>query len=350
MPQETEKPAGGERLFRSVMAALIGGAFLALIWIGKDVIRPAPTRTIVVYAFSTMEDALNDGVFPAFQEKWRDETGERVEIVATFAGSGAVTTRILERIPAEVAILSSQLDVVRLLDAGVLSAAALKEAPYGDVLARTPFVLVVREGNPKGVHDYADLARSGVEVLHADPATSGAAQWSILAAYGSALRRTGDPERAYEQLLGLWRNVTLQVASARLARLELEKGVGDVLITYEQDVIGHPSRRPVAGEIVYPPSTILSEPAAVRLDKNVTGGQRVLVGAFFDFLWSYEAQQIFVAYGFRSPLPELEAAGPVPIEDLFTLDDLGGPRQATREILDGVWHRRVLEELGAARE
>jgi sulfate transport system substrate-binding protein len=206
---------------------------------------------------------------------------------------------------------------------------------------------VVREGNPKNIRDFADLAAEGTSVLHTDPTTSGSAQLSILAEYGSAFLRTGDPEEAFAQLLGIWKNVTAQAASARAARTEFGNGTGDALITYEQDAIGTPARRPIAGEIIYPRSTVICEHTAVTLDKNVTDRQRRLVDAFFEFLWSRQAQQIFVDYGFHSPVEELNPADSKlgMVELPFTLQSLGGPRRAQREILDAVWRDRVLPEL-----
>lgn len=345
--KEPNRPERAELVFRNTMAAFLLILFVAVLWCGKDYVRTPAPKTIVVYAFSTMEETLNDGIFPAFQRRWQEKAGERVELVATFAGSGAITDKIIHRVPAEVAVLSSQLDALRLMKTGAVSSAALKDLPQGGVLTRSPFVIVVREGNPKGIAELADLAAEGTSLLHADPTTSGAAQWSILAEYGSALRATGDRDRAYEQLLGVWRNVTARSASARAARAEFESGVGDAFVTYEQDAIGNPSRPGVAGEIVYPRSTVMSEQTAVKLEANVTVRQRALVDAFFEFLWSREAQRIFVDYGFRSPIEELNQGNPQlgEVAEPFSLDELGGPAAVERDVLRTVWRDRVLREL-----
>lgn len=345
--KEQVRPERTELLFRNVMAFVLVALLLTVLWCGKDYVhRPAP-KTIVVYAFSTMEEALHDGVFPAFRKRWLAETGDQVELVATFAGSGAITDKILQRVPAEIAVLSSQLDALRLIKTGAVSASAWKELPHGGVLTRSPFVIVVREGNPLGIGELADLARPGTAIVHADPTTSGAALWSILAEYGSALRVTGDPDRAYAQLLGIWKNVTVRTASARAARAEFESGVADAFVTYEQDAIATPARAAVAGQILYPTSTVLSEQTAVKLENNVTVRQRALVDAFFEFLWSREAQQIFVEYGFRSPIEELNRDNPKlgAVAEPFTLDQLGGARTVEREILRAVFRDRVLSEL-----
>lgn len=149
--------------------------------------------------------------------------------------------------------------------------------------------------------------------------------------------------------MGIWRNVTVRLPDARAARREFDDGTGDALVTYEQDVIGTPTRGRTAGEIIYPKSTILSEQIAVKLERNIDERQSDLVEAFFEFLWSEEAQRILVEYGFRSPREELNQSNPrlATIESPFTLEDLGGPRTADREILEGVWRERVLPQLEA---
>ena len=153
--------------------------------------------------------------------------------------------------PAQVALLSLELDAERLAKAGVIAAGSWRRLPHGGVVNRTPFVLVVRQGNPKGIHDFSDLARPGVRVVHPDPLTSGGANWAILAEYGAGRprRRPGGPAArpATGPCAGVWRNVVAQAASARAARTQFENGFGDVLVTYEQDVLKDAARGHAAG-------------------------------------------------------------------------------------------------------
>lgn len=341
------EPSEPGRWLRTAFTVLLAVAFLALLWATWDDVRPKLPETLVLYGFSTVEDAMREGIFPAFQQQWRQQSGKSMEFVASFAGSGAITQKILQRIPAEVAVLSSKLDARRLL---VAVRSAEQELPHGGVLSRTPFVIVVREGNPKGIRDFADLRRDGVTIVHADPTTSGGGQWSILAAYGSAFLASGDRDLALELLLGIWRNVTVRLPDARAARREFDAGSADALITYEQDVIGTPTHGRTVGEIIYPQRTILSEQMAIKLDWNIAERQRDLVDAFVAFLWSEEAQRILVEYGFRSPQEELNLSNSKlgRIESPFTLEDLGGTRTAEQEILEGVWREQVLSQLGTA--
>ena len=217
------------------------------------------------------------------------------------------------------------------------------------MLNRTPFIILVRPGNPKGIHDFRDLARPGIGVVHPDPLTSGGANWAIVAEYGAASRHSPDPTRAGHQLLlGIWRNVVAQAASARAARTQFENGFGDALITYEQEAIRDLALGKLRAEIIYPRSTICSEHTVVVLDKNIAAAQRELVEAFVGFLWSDRAQSIFVKLGYRSLNEALNESNPSfgYIEDAFLIRDFGDWPQAKREIVDAIWKNRVLQEIG----
>lgn len=321
--------------------ALTLGAFAAWPWLFPS---SESLRTLVIYGFSILGEVMQEGIFPAFQEEWKAKTGEAIEFVSSFAASGTVTNQVILGVPAQVTILSLELDALRLAEAGVVLGPTWKDLPFGGVLNRTPFIIMVRPGNPHGITDFADLTQPGIGIVHPDPLTSGGAQWAILAEYGSVLFSGGDEVQAEEQLLGIWRNVVAQAASARSARTQFETGFGDALITYEQEAVYDLGRGRLSAEIVYPRSTILSEHTVVVVDNNIPPEGRDVVAAFIDFLWTDAAQRIFVEYGFRSVHEALNAAQPEfgPIEFPFTVDDLGGWRAARADIVEAVWKDRVL--------
>jgi sulfate/thiosulfate transport system substrate-binding protein len=307
-----------------------------------------PPQTIVFYGFSILGDVMTAGIFPAFQKAWAAEGNPPVEFVSSFAGSGTVTNQIILGVPAQLALLSLESDAERLASAGVIAPGSWRRFPYQGVVNRTPFVIVVRKGNPAAIHDYADLARSGIGVVHPDPATSGGANWSVVAEYGAGLRQAGgNPQAAQALLRGIWKNVVAQAASARSARVQFDQGFGDALVTYEQEPLWDRMRGKFHGEIVYPRSTILSEHTLVAIDKHIAPRDRAVIDRFIDFLWTEPAQRIFVAYGFRSVLPQLAEANPGfgKIDDAFLIDDFGGWARARSEIVDGVWKRRVMASL-----
>ncbi len=308
----------------------------------------AGTRTLVLYGFSILGEVMNEGVFPAFQAEWQRRTGEKVEFISSFASSGTVTNQMIMGVPAQVGILSLELDALRLVSGRVVPGPTWRALPHQGVVNRTPFIIVVRPGNPRQIRDFETLTSPGIGVVHPDPLTSGGAQWAILAEYGSALRRTKDKEAAHAQLLGIWRNVVAQASSARATRTQFENGFGDALITYEQEAVRDRARGRLKADVVYPKSTVLSEHTVVVIEKNIKEHERELVKTFIDFLWTETAQRIFVEYGFRSVEERLNVhnRGFGVIADPFTVGDLGGWPRAKAEIIEAIWKSRVLQEVG----
>lgn len=308
-------------------------------------------RTITVYGFSIMKEALENDIYPKFAAKWKAEHGEEVSFQSSFAGSETITNQILQGAPADIAILSIERDVDRLIQAGH-APPDWYETPQKGIINKTPFIILVRQGNPKDIRDFPDLAKEGVKVIHPDPVSSGGAQWSILSIYGSELKKseaeTGqkNPERALQMLKSVWRNVISTPGSAREARTQFETGYGDALITYElEGLLMKQAGAPV--EIVVPKSTIFSEHPAVIVDRNVTGAERPLIEAFRNYLWSDEAQQAFVKYHFRSVTNEsFNEANPefAKIEMPFTIEYFGGWKQAYPEIIEGVFRDGVTKK------
>jgi len=339
-----------KRRARTAALAAAGlGLFAYAVWPWTPMAREARTpRTIVFYGFSILGEVINKGVFPEFQRQWKASKGERVEIVSSFAGSGTITNQVILGVPAHLALLSLELDADKLAGAKVLPAGSWRALPFEGVVNRTPFVILVRPGNPKGIRDFADLAKPGVRIVHPDPMTSGGANWAIVAEYGAGARHGSDPAAAgHDMLLGVWKNVVAQAASARAARTQFENGFGDALVTYEQEAIFDLSRGKLQAEVVYPRSTVLSEHTLVRIDRNVSRRDQDLVDAFATFLFSEDAQRIFVRYGFRSVLEPMNSGNPRfgAIEDPFRIGDVGGWKRAKDEIVEKVWKNRVLEEI-----
>jgi sulfate transport system substrate-binding protein len=314
--------------------------------------RKGGERAVTLYAFSVMKEVMDKAVLPGFAAKWKREQGEDVRFTASYAGSETITNQILQGVGADLGIFSIERDVERLAERGLVTA-NWKATSHGGVINKTPFIILVRRGNPKGIRDYADLARPGVKVIHPDPDSSGGAQWSILAIYGSELKKSqaesggADPARALALLKGVWRNVISTPGSAREARTQFETGYGDALITYELEGL----MMKAAGapfEVVVPRSTVFSEHPAVVIDKNVGPEERPLLDAFVQYLWSDEAQRAFVAHHFRSVThEELNAANPgfARVELPFTVGDLfGGWQRAYPEVIDGVWRKQVKQK------
>jgi sulfate transport system substrate-binding protein len=314
---------------------------------------PKPTTetsglNITLYGFSIMKEALEKSIYPGFTAKWKQEHGQDVRFTSSFAGSETVTNQIIQGVPAEIAILSIERDAQRLKASGFVTS-DWHSLPYKGIVNKTPFAILVKGGNPKGIHDFPDLAKPGIKLIHPDPVSSGGAQWSLLAIYGSELvkseKQSGEPDqaRALQLLQSIWKNVFVTPASAREARTTFELGNGDALITYElEGLLMKESGKPV--EIIMPQATIFSEHPVVVIDRNVTSDKRPLVDAFVQYLWSDEAQQAFVKYHFYCMSNDaLNKANKEfgRIEMPFTIDYFGGWDKAYPNVIEQVFKNKV---------
>src|SRR5436305_7208597 len=229
---------------RKSRTAIVAVTILGLLAVNACLPKPASESgggvNITVYGFSIMKESLEKAVYPAFAAKVKREHGFDVHFTSSFAGSETVTNQILQGVKAQVAILSIERDAQRLKDKGLVTS-DWRALPQKGIVNKTPFVILVRKGNPKGIHDFPDLAKPGIRLIHPDPISSGGAQWSILAIYGSELKKSqtasGEPDRpkAVATLQAIWRKVISTPSSAREARTQFELGNGDALVTYELD-------------------------------------------------------------------------------------------------------------------
>lgn len=332
--------------------AMLATILIAILLFSPGCVPLAPAdqggAEITVYGFSIMKEVMEKSIYPGFVAKWKREHNENVRFTSSFAGSETITNQILQGVKADVAILSIERDAERLQRAGLITS-DWHGLPHGGIINKTPFVILVRKGNPKGIHDFPDLAKLGIKLIHPDPVSSGGAQWSLLAIYGSELskseKETGAPDqaRALHTLRGIWSNVISSPGSAREARTQFETGYGDALITYELE--GLLMRAAGASvEIVVPQATIFSEHPVVMIDRNVSSARRPLVEAFMQYLWSEEAQAAFVKYHFRSVTNEkLNETNPdlARISMPFGIDYFGGWSRAYPEVIEQVWRDQV---------
>jgi sulfate transport system substrate-binding protein len=307
---------------------------------------------IVVYSFSVEEEVMNKEIFPAFKKYWQQRAGEEVIFQSIFTGSEEIADAIVEGGLADVAILSNEQHAVW-LNINDFVETDWQSFPHQGIVTESPLVIAVRPGNPLGIKDWADLVQPGVKLVHANPQTSGGAQWALLAEYGSALMAGASQEAAKEQLRDIWANVIASPSSSREALKEFLFGVGDALITYEQDALLAQSRGACL-ELITPSRTVLSEHVAVLVDHNIDRWESEIVNAFVSFLWSETAQNAFTRYYFRPVTAEaLEAlaadnassTGTLPsfpeIEQPFTVQDLGGWGQVYPEIIRGIWEEQI---------
>lgn len=317
---------------------------------GADSPQTRDPIKLILGAYTTPREAYRE-LIPIFQQQWKEKTGQDVIFDESYLGSGAQSRAIVEGFEADIAALSLEADITRIQKAGLITH-DWKSNPYKGMVSNSIVSFAVRQGNPKGIRDWADLAAPGLEILTPNPKTSGGAMWNILALYGAAKRGfvegvpADDDAAAQDFLLRVLNNVTVMDKGARESITNYEKGVGDLAITYENEVlVGQQSGETY--ELVIPRSTILIEnPVAVidaYADKH---GTREVAEAFVDFLFSREAQEVFARYGLRSVDPEVAKATASqypPVEDLFTIEYFGGWEKATPEFFgeNGIYQQVV---------
>jgi len=302
---------------------------------------------LTLAAYTTPREAYAE-IIPLFQAYWKDKTGQTVTFEESYQGSGAQSRAVVEGFEADVIALSLEADITRIENAGLITHDWRSE-PYGGMVSTSAVAFAVREGNPKNIHDWVDLTQPGLEVLTPNPKTSGGAMWNVLGLYGAAKRGhvegfTADDAGAQDFLLAVLQNVSVMDKGARESITTFEKGIGDVAITYENEVLVG-QQAGVNYELVLPTSTIrIDNPVAVvdtYVDKH---GTREVAEAFVDFLFTKEAQEIFAKHGLRSPDPEVAKSTAdqyPPITDLFTIDEFGGWSEATPTFFgdDGIFYK-----------
>jgi sulfate/thiosulfate-binding protein len=298
---------------------------------------------LTIGAYSVIREALHQGLLPAFAAKWKAKTGREVRFEESYNASGAQSRAIASGFDADVAILSLESDVDNLVKAGLVDK-AWKAGPGKGMVTRSLVVVGVRPGNPKKIADWEDLAKSDVAVLYPDPKTSGGARWNINAIYGAGMLREGKDRPDLAAAVDLLRRVQARVvnmdSSGRQSMATFERGTGDAVVTYENELLLQDKLKGEAVPYVIPASTLLIEsPAAIVEDSVRRHGNREVAEAFLTYMRSEEGQDLLVGWGFR-PLDPARDRRPLPLK-LFSMADLGGWPRIKKTVYDpgGVWDK-----------
>lgn len=336
--------------FSRATLAVVTGVFLALpLW--PTPASAAESRELILAAYSVPKEAYETRIIPAFQRHWKQKTGQDVRVRSSYGASGAQARAIIGGFEADVAALSIESDLDQVTKAGLITHNWRQGSRKG-IITASVVAFGVRKGNPKGIKTWEDLAKPGVEVLYPNPKTSGGAMWDVIAVYGAGLKlapQPGPPAEQYAALLvkRIQKNVKVMDKSGRESVTTFERGIGDVIVTYENELLPRiKGGRPY--DLVVPAETILIENPAAFVDRNVDKHHvRDLAEAFVAFLHSDEAQRAFVDLGFR-PLQEGAGQGASPLPrpaKLFTVAELGGWDKVSALIFgpQGVWTKAVEE-------
>ena len=273
----------------------------------------------------------------AFSKEWQRKTGDTVSIEQSHGGSGKQARAVIDGLPADVVTLALayDIDMVALKGRGMAtnwqSVFPDNSAPYTSTI-----VFLVRKGNPKGIRDWDDLVKPGLEVITPNPKTSGGARWNYLAAWGYALKTGGgDRGKARDFVRRLYQAVPVLDTGARAAATTfVRRGVGDVLITWENEAVLAVREEGERGgiEMVAPSISILAEPPVAVVERVARRrGSLEVAKAYLGFLYTEEAQEIAARNFFRPRLDSVarKYEGSFPKIELFTIDAVfGGWKQA----------------------
>ncbi|MCA2208965.1 sulfate ABC transporter substrate-binding protein [Nocardia rosealba] len=295
---------------------------------GGDSAADGSAGTINLYAYAVPKPGF-DKVVPEFN---KTEAGKGVAIRPSYGASGDQSRKVKDGAEADIVNFSVEPDITRLVDAGLVesnwNADASKGIPFGSVVT-----LVVRKGNPKGIKDWDDLVKPGVEVVTPNPFSSGSAKWNLLAPYAAKSDGGKNPQAGLDYLTQLIspEHVKVQPKSGREATETFLQGTGDVLLSYENEAI-FSERNGDPIEHVNPPVTFkIENPVAVL--KNAKNQAKAL--AFRDFLFTPAGQKAWAEAGFRPVDPKVAAEFaddfPQPAK-LWTIDDLGGWKTVDKEL------------------
>jgi sulfate/thiosulfate-binding protein len=248
----------------------------------------------------------------AFIKYWKAKSGQTVSIKQSHGGSSKQGRAVIDGLAADVVTLALAYDIDEISEKGkLLPADWQKRLPHNSAPYTSTIVFLVRKGNPKQIKDWADLVKPGVSVITPNPKTSGGARWNYLAAWGFALKKNnGDAEKAKQFVTALYKNVAVLDSGARGATTTfVERGIGDVLISWENEaVLAIKELGPGKFDIVAPSISILAEPPVSVVDKVVDKkGTRKVAEEYLKFWYTPEAQEI-AAKNFYRPIDEKVAA------------------------------------------
>lgn len=296
---------------------------------GSDDASGGSGGSVALVAYSTPQQAFEEGVIPAFLDT---PEGKGSDFSTSFGGSGDQRRAVEAGQPADFVDFSLESDMTSLVDEGLV-AKDWNANPHRGMITDSVVVLSVRPGNPEGIKGWDDLVSGDIEIITPNPATSGGAKWNIMAAYGSQIAAGRSKREALDFVAQILERTSVLDDSARDSLQTFASGKGDVLIGYENEAI-QAQDEGIELEYVIPDDTILIEnPAAVTAE----AGNAQTAKAFLDYIWTDEGQQILADYGYRPVSKSVLAdnADTFPeVPGLFRIDEFGGWAKVDDEFFD----------------
>ena len=264
----------------------------------------------------------------AFAQYWQAKTGDRVTVRQSHGGSAKQARSVIDGLQADVVTLGLAPDIDAIAAHGLTRKDWQQQFPLNSAPYTSTIVFLVRKGNPKGIKDWPDLVKPGVQVITPNPKTSAGARWNYLAAWGYALKQPGGSVDKARDFVGkVYRQVPVLDSGARGSTTTfVERGIGDVLLTWENEAfLAIKELGPGKVEIVVPSVSILAEPPVAVVDKVVDARKtRTVAQAYLDYLYSEAGQEIAARNFYRPTLKSVadRHAAQFPRVTLFTINDV----------------------------
>jgi len=272
----------------------------------------------------------------AFVKYWQGKAKQTVIIQQSHGGSGGQARAVIDGLDADIVTLALAYDIDAIQQSGLIAQGWQKRLPQNSAPYTSTIVFLVRKGNPKGIKDWSDLVKPGTAVITPNPKTSGGARWNYLAAWEYAKRQAGGNDaKARDFVAQLYRNVPVLDSGARGATTTfVQRGIGDVLLAWENEAYLALTEAKDKVEIVTPSLSILAEPPVAVVDKNVDKkGTRAVAEAYLQYLYSPEGQEIAARHHYRPRDPKVaeKYKGQFATVTLFTVDQAFGGWQAAQK-------------------
>jgi sulfate transport system substrate-binding protein len=333
MPNKKTEFSAARRSASRLLLATLAAASLAL-----PVAASAEEVTLLNVSYDVARELYKD-VNPAFEAAYKKQTGIEVNVKQSHGGSSKQARSVADGLEASVVTMNQANDIDMLADRGLVAQDWAKKFPNNAAPSYSTMVYLVRKGNPKGIKDWADLAKPGVQVVIPNPKTAGNGRYTYLAAWGSVLKKGGNDAQARELVTRIFKNVPVLDGGGRAATTTFtQRQIGDVLVTFENEVQLVRAEFGDNFDIVYPSISILAESPVAVVDKVVDKkGIRKEATAYLNFLYTEQGQEIIAKHYLRprsAAVAKKYAATFKPI-NLFTVDEVfGGWRAAQKRHFD----------------
>lgn len=296
------------------------------------------TVEITLVSFAVTK-AAHDRILPKFVKQWQQQHNQTVVVKTSYGGSGSQTRAVLDGLDADVVHLALASDVSKLEQANLIQPGWEQELPNNSIVSQSVAAIVTREGNPKGIKDWADLAREEITLITADPKSSGGAKWNFLALWNSVIATGGSEAQAQAFVTQVYRHVPVLAKDARESTDIFLKGQGDALINYENELILAQQKGEKVAYVIPDVNVAITNPIAV-VDANVDKrGTRAVATALAEFMFTPEAQREFAAVGFRPINPTVAQEKAIvdkfpPLKSIKGIAEFGGWQTVQAKFFD----------------